>query len=54
MFNAVERKTRILRRILDHDWDAEPEFSDWIWHSTSEVDFELLSSETPAEKHSQF
>jgi SWI/SNF-related matrix-associated actin-dependent regulator of chromatin subfamily A-like protein 1 len=42
MFDTVRRKTRILRQVLDPDWDTDEEFTDREWRSKDGGEFELV------------
>ena len=41
MFDSVRRKTRILRQVLDADWNADDQFTDREWHSKDGGEFEI-------------
>jgi hypothetical protein len=43
MFDAVQGKTKILRRVLDDDWDTDIKFTNWGWKSSKNgEEFELV------------
>jgi SNF2 family DNA or RNA helicase len=47
MFDAVRAKTRVLRQVLDEDWDRRDEFIDLHWRSGEGAEFELTEEMPP-------